>query len=132
MFHPCCVQFFPTGGSKIYLFTPQVAKRCTFILLAGHKVNFTASCSGNTSFYWPRSRTKWCVALEIVYYETRKKKVYFASVILMPKKSESNNHTSKINVSPVLHTIFFPLRVKNWFICPASGKKVHSYSTSGS
>ena len=27
----------------------------------------------------------------------------------MPEQSEANNHTSKINVSPVYHTIFFPL-----------------------
>ena len=28
----------------------------------------------------------------------------------MPERSEGNNYTSKINVSPVLHMIFFPLR----------------------
>ena len=27
----------------------------------------------------------------------------------MPEQSEGNNHTSKINVFPVLHTIFFLL-----------------------
>ena len=51
----------------------------------------------------------------IVYSAPREKIVYFASECLMPEQNECNNHTSKINVSPVLHTIF----------CPAGGKKMH-------
>ena len=37
----------------------------------------------------------------------------------MPKQSEGNNHTSKINIFTVSHTIYFLLGVRKWiFIAP--------------
>ena len=45
---------------------------------------------------------------------------------LMPEQNEGDNHMSKINVSPVSHTIFFFTRVpKNEFVCPARVNKIH-------
>ena len=43
---------------------------------------------------------------------------------LMPKQSEGNKHTSKINVFPVSHWIFFLLGGKKW-ILPVAVYKVH-------
>ena len=37
---------------------------------------------------------------------------------LMPEQSEGNDHTSKINVLPMSHTIFFYQGVENGFVCP--------------
>ena len=38
---------------------------------------------------------------------------------ILPEQSEGNNHTSKINVFPALHTIFFLLDgSENEFACP--------------
>ena len=45
----------------------------------------------------------------IVYYATRENFFLFYVWSLMPDQSESNNYTSKVNVFPVLHTIFFLL-----------------------
>ena len=39
----------------------------------------------------------------------------------MPEKSEGNNHTSKINVFPVSHTIFFYSGIKKWILLPRTG-----------
>ena len=41
--------------------------------------------------------------------QLEKKKFILRVWSLMPEQSEGNNHTSKINVFPVLHTIFFLL-----------------------
>ena len=38
----------------------------------------------------------------------------------MPEQSEANNHTSKINVFPVLHTIFYGANKSTFW--PASKK----------
>ena len=45
----------------------------------------------------------------IVHCATREKKIYLASVKFDARAKRVNNHTSKINVFPVLHTIFFLL-----------------------
>ena len=39
----------------------------------------------------------------------------------MPEESEGNNHTSKINVFPVLHTIFFLLAGQNMDLVSPQG-----------
>ena len=41
----------------------------------------------------------------------------------MPEQSEGNNQTSKINVSPVLHTIFSHWRVKKCILLPRKLQK---------
>ena len=44
----------------------------------------------------------------------------------MPEQSKGNNDTSKINVFPVSHTIFFFTGVsENKFVRPARGNKIH-------
>ena len=51
----------------------------------------------------------------------------------MPEQSEDNNHTSEINIFPVLHTIFCPLRgqkMKIFFLL--SGHKVDFIAPCGS
>ena len=60
---------------------------------------------------------------------------------LMPEKIKGNNYTSKMNVFPVSHTIFFlrggqkmdlfapstlwPAGRKNGFVCPEEGNKIY-------
>ena len=41
------------------------------------------------------------------FYELRNKTFIMQIWSLMPEQSEGNNYTSKINVFPVWHTIFF-------------------------
>ena len=55
------------------------------------------------STLWPASRKYYIVQLG------KKKKFILRVWSLMPEQSEGNNHTSKINVFPELHTIFFLL-----------------------
>ena len=46
-----------------------------------------------------------------------KKKFILRARNLIPKQNEGNNHTSKINVFPVLHTIFLLLGGQNSILC---------------
>ena len=48
----------------------------------------------------------------IAYCATRGKKYILRLWSLIPERSEGNNHTRYINVSPVVHTIFFLLGAK--------------------
>ena len=59
--------------------------------------------------------------LKIDYCATREKNL-FCVWSLMPEQSEGNNDTSKINVFPVSHTIFFYQGVRKW-ICVQTGGK---------
>ena len=102
----------------------------------GRKVFFIAPCKAN-----------------IVYFATREKKIYFASVKFDARAKRGKNHTSKINVFPVLHTIFFlllgqtmnlfaphraikstlwPASRKNPFLVPTVEKKIVCNTGNGS
>ena len=89
MFSPSRTRFFSTTGSKNELF-----------ILGGYKVDFIAPCRAIKSTWRPASR-------KIVYFATRGKKYILQVRSLMPEQSEGNNHTIKINVFSVSHTIFF-------------------------
>ena len=63
--------------------------------------------------------------LEMMYF-LKKKNFILRVLSLMLEKSESNNHTSKINVFPVLYTIFFLLGDQKMdFFFPTRGNEIH-------
>ena len=57
----------------------------------------------------------------IVYCATRENKMYLASVKFDARAKRVNNHTSKINLFPVSHTMFFLLRGQKMDLFSAHG-----------
>ena len=57
------------------------------------------------------------------------KKVYFTSIKFNAREKQVNNHTSKINVFPVLHTFYFSTGgSENGFFYTAGGNKMQFMS----
>ena len=50
------------------------------------------------------------------------KKCILQECSLMPDQNEDNNHTSKINVFPVSHTIFFQRGAEKMDLFPRTGE----------
>ena len=126
-----------------YILLPRTGKKtCTtrkivYFLLAGHKIDFIAPCGANKSIFDPQ------VEKNRVQHG---KIINFTRVVMLPLLcSVIKLHTPKINffslvaqyiififihiylimIFPCCTRFFFYLRVKNGFVCPAEGNKMH-------
>ena len=106
---------FPFRGQKMDSFAPHGVIKST-LWPASKKKDFFYPNGAIKSTLRPASREKHCIL-----------RVWS----LMPEQSEGNNHTSKINVSPVLHTIFFLLEDQEMdFFAPQGTIKCTLWSAS--